>query len=78
MYKRFSIADCLVSEFSHQQSTVYQLNRTNTTTTAMNEVDATHSRFRGSSPSPGGSHQYSNVINQRNNEGLLIIGTTAS
>ncbi|KDR11639.1 Filamin-A [Zootermopsis nevadensis] len=77
MYERVYIADCLVSELSHDQSTVHQLN-TNTTTTSMNEVDTTHSWFRGSSPAPGGSHQYSNVINQRNNGGLLIIGSRNS
>ncbi|XP_069676636.1 filamin-A isoform X2 [Periplaneta americana] len=63
-------------EFSHHQSSVHQRNST-TTTTSVNEVDATHSRFRGNSPSPA-SHQYSNVVNQRNNGGLLIIGSRNS
>jgi len=63
----------LVSEFLH-----HKLNSINNTTTSVTEVDATHSRFRGSSPSPGGSHQYSNIINQRNNGGLLITGTCRS
>ncbi|XP_023727803.1 filamin-C isoform X3 [Cryptotermes secundus] len=66
------------NEFSHHKSTVHQINSTSTTAASVDEVDAVHSRFRGSSPSPGGSHQYSNVINQRNNGGLLIIGSRNS
>jgi hypothetical protein len=78
MHRNIQINFCLVSEFSHHQSTVHQINSTNTTTTAIDEVDAVHSRFRGRSPSPSGGHQYSNVINQRNGGGLLIIGTFKS
>jgi hypothetical protein len=78
MNRNIKMDFCFVSEFSHHQSIVHQINSTNTNSTSIDEVDAIHSRLRGRSPSPGGSHQYSNVINQRNNGGLLIIGTSKS